>query len=201
MLSCPTGVSYDYGTVGTTSTTVGPATSGTYSTDGTISIGILKSLVGFPSPGSVLAGVTGITRVHGGPCPPPAGPAGVGQDLDATGSTSYTLAPANFCAVTGIEPTPESPGALSLRLQGSNPFRGGTTLAYTLPGRTRVRVEVFGVDGRRVRTLVDAVEDAGSHSVPFILRAAGERSLGPGVYLAKVDAGGASKSLRVVALE
>ena len=201
MLSCPTGVSYDYGTVGTTSTTVGPATSGTYAADGTISISILKSLVGFPSPGSVLAGLTGITRVHGGPCPPPAGPAGVGQDLDATGTTSYTLAPANFCAVTAVQPPPDASEPLSLRLTGSNPFRGGTTLAYSLPGRGRVRVEVFGVDGRRVRTLVDDVQEAGAHSVPFALRSAGERPLGPGIYLAKVEAAGVSRSLRVIALE
>jgi hypothetical protein len=203
MLSCPTGVSYDYGTVGTTSTTVGPATAGTYSSDGTISITMLKSLIGNPGPGAVLAGVTGLTRIHGGPCPPPPGPAGVGQEVDAIGASRYTLAPANYCAALLGVPTaePSASTGLSLALSGANPFRGNTTVAYVLPARGSVRVDVYSVTGQRVRTLVDGVEDAGSHTVPFALRAEGGRQLGAGVYLITIAALGESRSVRAIALE
>jgi len=121
MLSCPTGVSYDYGTVGTVSTIIGPADGGTYSPDGTISITMLKSHIGNPTPGSVLAGVTGSTRAQAGVCPPPPGPAGVAEDIDVSGSGSYTLIAPGYC---GVVPT------LVQNFTGA-PSQGGVDLQWS----------------------------------------------------------------------
>jgi len=49
-----------------------------------------------------------------------------------------------------------------------------------LSERARVRVELFDISGRTMRTLVDGVLAAGEHAVPL---AAG---LSPGVYLYRV---------------
>jgi hypothetical protein len=89
---------------------------------------------------------------------------------------------------------------LEFRIAGENPFRRATTLQYALPARMPVRVEVFTVDGRRAATLVDAVEEAGVHTVPFELNGPG-RSLKAGFYLVQLTAGEERRTLRLVAVE
>lgn len=89
---------------------------------------------------------------------------------------------------------------LSLRLAGANPFHGSAAVAYTLPQRTNVRVDVFNVLGQRVRTLVDGVQDAGTYTETFGLRNGGAR-LSPGLYMIKMTTDAGSRSVRVMAIE
>jgi len=56
----------------------------------------------------------------------------------------------------------------------------GAVIRFGLSERARVRVELFDISGRTMRTLVDGVLAAGEHAVPL---AAG---LSPGVYLYRV---------------
>ena len=86
-------------------------------------------------------------------------------------------------------------------LAGTNPFVAGTSLRYTLPAATHVRIDVYNVAGQRVRTLVDRREGAGSHTVGFALGAGSERALTPGIYLVRISAGNDQKMLRVVSLD
>lgn len=102
------------------------------------------------------------------------------------------------CSVVGVG---DGVRTFSFGLLGSNPIRGEGMLAYTLAERSPVRIEVFGVDGRRVRTLVNRVEGPGSHSVPFRVHEPGGRGLGAGVYLVRITAGNEKQSLRLVALD
>lgn len=74
-----------------------------------------------------------------------------------------------------------------------NPVRGTTTLAFTVPRETQVRLALYDVAGRRVRTLVDGTRSAGRHEVT--LDPAG---LAPGVYFARLEAAGGIAVARVV---
>ncbi|MEL7361868.1 MAG: T9SS type A sorting domain-containing protein, partial [Bacteroidota bacterium] len=65
-----------------------------------------------------------------------------------------------------------------------NPFAQETSVAYTLPEATEVKLEVFDVLGRRVVILVDDLKNAGTHEVTF--RADG---LASGLYLYRLAAG------------
>jgi hypothetical protein len=94
-----------------------------------------------------------------------------------------------------------TPASFSFGLAGTNPVMGGTSLRYSLPAAGHVRIEVFGVSGQRVRTLVDRTESAGGHTVEFSLRNGSERALPPGIYMVRISAGKDQKLLRVVALE
>lgn len=94
----------------------------------------------------------------------------------------------------------EFPQALAFSLMGSNPFHGRTAIAYALPERSPVRIDVYNVAGQRVRTLVDRIEDRGNHSVMFNLRDDRGRGLGAGVYLVRITAGTESRSLRIIGL-
>lgn len=72
------------------------------------------------------------------------------------------------------------------------PARSATTLTFAVDRSTHVRMRLFDVRGRRVRTLVDEVHDVGHHEV--VVPVAG---LAPGVYFARVEADGATLSRRV----
>ncbi|GAB3236384.1 hypothetical protein GCM10027346_27030 [Hymenobacter seoulensis] len=74
-----------------------------------------------------------------------------------------------------------------------NPFSGRTTISYSLPQEGAVTVEVYNVLGRKVKTLVDGAQSAGSHQVEF-----DGSSLSRGTYLFKVKTGNQVSSQRLV---
>lgn len=65
-----------------------------------------------------------------------------------------------------------------------NPFNPATQISYHLTEKSAVKLAVFDLTGREVATLVQATQDAGSHSVTF--NAAG---LATGVYFYRLEAG------------
>jgi hypothetical protein len=67
----------------------------------------------------------------------------------------------------GPETNESSPQTFDLIQSYPNPFNPITTLHYQLPQDSRVRIVVYDVLGREVRTLVDEVKLAGSYAVQF----------------------------------
>jgi hypothetical protein len=76
-----------------------------------------------------------------------------------------------------------------------NPSRGGVDIQLSLPVDERARVTILDVTGRRVATLADAAFTAGRHALRWDPVAAP-----PGVYFARLDAGGRVISRRIVLL-
>ena len=66
-----------------------------------------------------------------------------------------------------------------------NPSRASATFAFDLPQAGRTRLEIFGVDGRRVAVPFDAWRPAGRGEVRFDNRVSG-RPLAAGIYLARL---------------
>jgi hypothetical protein len=93
----------------------------------------------------------------------------------------------------GQWPTPV-PGAMPtvLRLYPCrpNPFNPRTTIKYDLPESGPVRLSVFDVAGRLVRTLVDESMAQGSHEAVWDGRDSSGREVGSGSYLARLEFGG-----------
>jgi hypothetical protein len=97
-------------------------------------------------------------------------------------------------------PGPEAPaGRLDLAAR-PNPSRGATTIEYLLPAAGPVTLAVFDLQGRRLATLADSVERAGQHSVAWSGTDAAGRTLGAGIYLVRLQAGGASVTLKLLRL-
>ncbi|BBM69366.1 T9SS type A sorting domain-containing protein [Rhodothermus marinus] len=94
---------------------------------------------------------------------------------------------------TRAEEAPDS-GTFSLEPLYPNPAVHRVTIAYTLPRVLPVRLEVYDLLGRRVAVVVDAVQPAGTHRMPFELQ-----SLASGRYVVRLQAGPheASRSLIV----
>lgn len=102
--------------------------------------------------------------------------------------------------VIGRWPTPV-PGAMPtvLRLYPCqpNPFNPRTTIRYDLPEAGPVRLSVFDLAGRRVRTLVDESMPQGSHEAVWDGRDASGREVSSGTYLARLEFGGKVEVVRM----
>lgn len=70
-----------------------------------------------------------------------------------------------------------------------NPFNPATTVAFTLPRTDLVRLDVYDVAGRRVRTLVNEVRGPGRHIVAWDGIDGSGRGLSSGTYLLRLEAG------------
>jgi hypothetical protein len=81
-----------------------------------------------------------------------------------------------------------------------NPFRTETQIRFDLPRTEDVRLDIFDVSGRRVRTLVDASLPAGSHQVEWDSRGDSRESLSSGVYHYRLQAGSEAVERKMVLL-
>jgi flagellar hook assembly protein FlgD len=71
-----------------------------------------------------------------------------------------------------------------------NPFNPSTTLHFGLPGAAEVTIDIFDVQGRRVRTLAENENfPAGEHQIRWQGRDDRGRVVNSGVYLYRVRAG------------
>ena len=76
----------------------------------------------------------------------------------------------------------------------------GTTVSFDLAQDEPVRLEVYGVDGRRVRVLTDEYLPAGNYRVSWNGQDDRGRNVASGIYLIRFQAGRKSTSNRVVRL-
>ncbi len=90
------------------------------------------------------------------------------------------------------------PTTLQLLPNYPNPFRARTTLEFTLPERRDVRLVIYDVLGRRVRTLVDRSFDAGRHTMRWDGRNTSGQPVASGIYLGRLEVGDQRQVQRLV---
>jgi subtilisin family serine protease len=94
-----------------------------------------------------------------------------------------------------------SPAADVLRQNAPNPFNPATTISYQVQSaQTPVRIMVYTVAGRLVRTLVNGLESAGNHEVTWDGRDDDGRGLPSGVYFYRIETPGSSEQRKMVLL-
>jgi len=71
-----------------------------------------------------------------------------------------------------------------------NPFNPHTTITYAMPADGIVRLQIYDLRGRLVRTLVDETASAGWHEVSWNGRDMSGDEVSSGVYLTRLEAGG-----------
>ncbi len=79
--------------------------------------------------------------------------------------------------------------AFALEQNHPNPFNPTTTLTYTLPQSCKVTVVIRDVQGTLVKTLVDAMQGSGMHSVTWNATNEAGAALPSGIYHASIVAG------------
>ncbi len=79
-----------------------------------------------------------------------------------------------------------------------NPFNASTAIEYSLPGPGRVRLAVFNLLGRRIKTLIDGPEAAGRHTVIWDGTNEAGMPVAGGVYIYEIKANGPAVRKKMV---
>ena len=90
---------------------------------------------------------------------------------------------------------------LLLRQNYPNPFNPQTTIAFSVPEAGPVRLLIYDVTGRSVRTLVDGRLTAGPHAVPWDGRDDLRRPVSSGVYYCRLECGAGTVTRKMVLLK
>jgi hypothetical protein len=101
-----------------------------------------------------------------------------------------------FGALSGV-PIAVAPDAPLAVRHYPNPFNPTTTIALDLPRAGTVRLQVYDLRGRLVRTLLDEHRPAGHHEVVWNGRDDAGRALSSGVYFGELRAAGETRVLKL----
>jgi hypothetical protein len=114
---------------------------------------------------------------------------------EAAGLESASL---NDVMVTGneTEPIPGFPSTIDLHQNFPNPFNPSTRIRFDLPQTSKVKLEVFDITGRLVRTIVNGIRPQGSHIETFQAD-----HLASGVYIYRLEAGSEVKTQRMLLIK
>jgi hypothetical protein len=96
---------------------------------------------------------------------------------------------------------PGGPGAPGFRVRSApNPFHPSTVISLSLPNSGATRVEVYDIQGRMVKRLVNAWLPAGNHAVTWDGTNDQGRPVGSGVYFSRIESNGLKTGQRLVKL-
>ncbi|HOD67350.1 MAG TPA: VWA domain-containing protein [candidate division Zixibacteria bacterium] len=139
----------------------------------------------YPRPGDTLT-----VWVDGSPVLPP---------LVFQGHGSRVPLPALRSSASGPD-SPRLPSAYVLRQNYPNPFNPQTVISFDLPLPGRVALTVYNILGRETAVLADQRYPAGTHAVIWDGLDKDGRPVGSGVYLYRLEAGGAVLSRKMLLL-
>jgi subtilisin family serine protease len=136
-------------------------------------------------------------------------PAQTGNDVrlrvtlsDAYGMVSQDVSDASFQIVAPVADADiASIGAVALRQNQPNPFRSGTGIRFELPRSVPIRLVVFDLAGRSVRTLAQGSWPAGKHQISWDGTDDRGVRLRAGVYVYRLEAEEFSSARRMSLLE
>ena len=95
-----------------------------------------------------------------------------------------------------------SPSSLVLLPNYPNPFNPKTTIAFELPRRMDVSLDIFDVSGRLTRSLIDGISyGAGRHEVIWNGRDDSGQRVSSGTYFFRLKAGEYSETKRMVLIK
>ncbi len=78
-----------------------------------------------------------------------------------------------------------------------NPSHAPARLRYTLSVAAHTRLEVLDVQGRRLRTVLDGGQPAGTHDIVWDLKDDAGVAVAPGLYWARLDVAGRERRVRL----
>lgn len=124
-----------------------------------------------------------------------------GYGINPSGDVEGWIAQLPDAATAAPGPAARPRATLALVPRGANPSPGVRAFDLELPWAGRVCAQVFGVDGRLLRTLVDAPLPAGTHALRWDGRDDRGRPAVTGIYFVRATAGGEAATRKVVRVE
>jgi hypothetical protein len=106
------------------------------------------------------------------------------------------------CEASGVDAPAIAEARFEFRLDPltPNPVRGKIEVRFSVPRRTLVTMDVYNVNGQRVRRLVDEMLDGGVHGHSWDGVAQSGEAVANGVYFVRLEADGRSASRKLVLL-
>jgi len=98
----------------------------------------------------------------------------------------------------GVNDEKPIPGTFSLSQNYPNPFNGQTLISFSLPSDQRVRLAVFDILGREVKSLVDEMVSAGSYSVTWDGKNDKGEAIPSGIYFYRLSSAKYDETKRMV---
>ncbi len=111
-------------------------------------------------------------------------------------ANAIVLVPFTVTIVTGVDEHPAVPEQFSLHQNYPNPFNPATQIRFDVPTAGHVKLSVFDVLGREVKTLVNERREAGYHTVTF-----DASSFSSGVYFYRLTAPGFVTTRRMMVVK
>ena len=93
------------------------------------------------------------------------------------------------------------PESFELYQNFPNPFNSSTTIRYELPLPSEVQINIFDITGRLIKTLIDREFQAGSFIIDWNGEDSRNEKVSSGVYFYRIDAGGFSKSIKMILIK
>jgi len=119
--------------------------------------------------------------------------------VTATDHSGNEGKPAKIVTPSGVGGTPKN-YVLSVS-NYPNPFNPSTTVNYTIPSRGTVTLSIFDARGTLITTLFSGTLDAGAHSTPWNGLTLSGNPAGSGVYFARIEHNGSTRSKKLVLLK
>ena len=91
----------------------------------------------------------------------------------------------------------------SFKLLGNypNPFNPTTQIAYDLAKQSHVTLTIYNTIGQKIATLFDNVQQAGSHHISWNGRSDAGKQMPSGVYMYRLDAEGATQTMKMIMMK
>ncbi len=77
-----------------------------------------------------------------------------------------------------------------------NPFNPNTTITYSIPERSNVKLKVYNITGKEITTLVNGEKEAGTYNIDF-----NAAKLSSGIYFYEITAGNHSAVRKMILLK
>ncbi len=105
------------------------------------------------------------------------------------GDPCVEVVPVDHWIVPQMTGVPDGETSYELHAPAPNPSRQTTTISYHVPAEGgAVRIEIYGVTGRVVRTLVDGFVSGGRHEVTWHGRTDTGEKVASGIYFCRMEA-------------
>lgn len=105
-----------------------------------------------------------------------------------------------FIEPVAIDKT-SKPAAHFLMTAYPNPFNPSTTLRYEIPHEVAVSINIYDVQGRMIRNLIETSQSSGSHQVSWNGLGENHEPVSAGVFIARIQAGEFSDAVKLVYLK
>jgi len=129
----------------------------------------------------------------------------LGQFSSANPATGYQLHPilaTDITPTTGVEEqNAELPERFALQQNYPNPFNPTTIIRYDLPKQVHVKLAIYNLLGKRVRTLVDGMEAPGFRQISWDGKSDDGTRMASGIYIYRIETEGFVQARKMTLLK